>query len=122
MENVVSNTDPNTPTTKPDPKSLRVLCFGDSLTAGYSGYGCFHYPYAKQIREKLKENLPGTEATVDVSGLSGDQVIAGQFLSRMKGICAKAENAPYDWIIVLGGTNDLAEMETGHSIYEGLSL
>ncbi|KAL8722107.1 MAG: hypothetical protein Q9225_001351 [Loekoesia sp. 1 TL-2023] len=120
MENIASITDTNTPTAKPDPESLRILCFGDSLTAGYSGYGCFHYPYAKQIREKLKENLPGTEATVDVSGLSGDQVIAGQYLSRMKGVCARTEDAPYDWIIVLGGTNDLGEMEKADSIYEGL--
>ncbi|KAL9006314.1 MAG: hypothetical protein Q9188_000913 [Gyalolechia gomerana] len=109
------------PTTKPSPKSLRTLCFGDSLTAGYSKYGYFHYPYAKQIREKLEEHLPDTEATLDVAGLSGDQVIAGQFLPRMKGMCAKAEDEPYDWIIVLGGTNDLGWNERADEIYEALS-
>ena len=121
MENLASTTDTQTPKMKPSPKSLRILCFGDSLTAGYSKFGYFHYPYAKQIREKLKEGLPSTDATVDVAGLSGDQVIVGQYLRRMKGVCAKAEDAPYDWIIVLGGTNDLAWSERADSIYEGLS-
>ncbi|KAL9598079.1 MAG: hypothetical protein Q9219_004710 [cf. Caloplaca sp. 3 TL-2023] len=102
------------------PKSLRILCFGDSLTAGYSGFGYFHYPYAKQVREKLKEHLPDTDAIVDVSGLSGDTVTNGQYLKRMKGMCTKADHAPYDWVIVLGGTNDLAWSERADRIYEAL--
>lgn len=77
-------------------KSLRILCLGDSLTAGYSGYGYFHYPYAKQIREKLREHMPDTEATVDISGLSGDEVVEGEFLRRMEGMCTKAKHEPYD--------------------------
>lgn len=122
MENAASAADTGPPTTTPSPKSLRILCFGDSLTAGYSKYGYFHYPYAQQIREKLKEHLPDTDATVAVAGLSGDQVIAGQFLPRMKGMCAKAEDEPYDWIIVLGGTNDLGWNERADKIYEALSV
>ncbi|KAL8842239.1 MAG: hypothetical protein Q9170_000645 [Blastenia crenularia] len=120
MENAALTADGQPPATKSDPETLRILCFGDSLTAGYSRYGYFHYPYAKQIREKLKEKLPGTEATVDVSGLSGDRVIDGEFLIRMEEMCAKAKDAPYDWIIVLGGTNDLGWDEGANDIYDGL--
>lgn len=120
MENAASTVDTNSPTNE-GLKSLRILCFGDSLTAGYSGYGYFHYPYAKQIRERLKEALPTTEVTVDVSGLSGDRVIDGQFLRRTKGQCEKAKDSPYDWIIVLGGTNDLGWSETPEKVYEALS-
>ncbi|KAL8632854.1 hypothetical protein Q9189_001408 [Teloschistes chrysophthalmus] len=119
MENAASTVDTNSPTNE-GLKSLRILCFGDSLTAGYSGYGYFHYPYAKQIRERLKEALPTTEVTVDVSGLSGDRVIDGQFLRRTKGQCEKAKDSPYDWIIVLGGTNDLGWSETPEKVYEAL--
>lgn len=118
--NMASTTDTNSPTNQ-GIQSLRILCFGDSLTAGYSGYGYFHYPYAAQLRKRLKEDLPDTEATVDVAGLSGDRVIAGQYVRRIKGLCEKAQDAPYDWIIVLGGTNDLGWGERPDNIYEGLS-
>lgn len=120
MENAATTVDTNSPTNE-GLKSLRILCFGDSLTAGYSGYGYFHYPYAKQIRERLKEALPTTEVAVDVSGLSGDRVIDGQFLHRIKGQCEKAKDSPYDWIIVLGGTNDLGWSERPENVYEALS-
>ncbi|KAL8958807.1 MAG: hypothetical protein Q9193_004205 [Seirophora villosa] len=116
---MASTTDTNSPTNQ-GLKSLRILCFGDSLTAGYSGYGYFHYPYATHIRKKLKEELPDTDAVVDVSGLSGDRVIAGQFLARIKAVSEKAKHTPYDWIIILGGTNDLGWSERPDNIYESL--
>ncbi|KAL8679583.1 MAG: hypothetical protein Q9186_004140 [Xanthomendoza sp. 1 TL-2023] len=103
-----------------DIKSLRILCFGDSLTAGFSSYGYFHYPYAAQIRKELKKALPATDVSVVTSGLSGDRVIAGQFLQRMRGMCAADEHPPYDWIIVLGGTNDLGWSERPDKVYEAV--
>lgn len=120
MENAASITDTNSPTNQ-DLKTLRILCFGDSLTAGYSGYGSFHYPYAAQLRSRLEDAFPATEVTVDVSGLSGDRVIAGRYLQRIKGMCDKNKDTPYDWIIVLGGTNDLGWSEKPGDVYEGLS-
>lgn len=120
MTNMASTTDTKSSTNQ-GIKSLRILCFGDSLTAGYSGYGYFHYPYASRIRKKLKEELPDTDTTVDVSGLSGDRVIAGLYLRRIKGMCEKAKDAPYDWIVILGGTNDLGWSERPDDIYAGLS-
>ncbi|KAI4090453.1 MAG: hypothetical protein LQ344_004759 [Seirophora lacunosa] len=118
---MASTTDTNSPTNQ-GLKSLRILCFGDSLTAGFSGYGYFHYPYATHIRKKLKEELPDTDAVVDVSGLSGDRVIAGQFLERIKAVSEKAKHTPYDWIIILGGTNDLGWSERPDNIYESLTV
>ncbi|KAL8770993.1 MAG: hypothetical protein Q9209_003412 [Squamulea sp. 1 TL-2023] len=107
MENAESTTEVNSPKSEVF-TSLRILCFGDSLTAGYSSYGYSHYPYAAQIRKELKKAFPATEVDVVVSGLSGDCVVAGQFLRRIKGMCATGDYPPYDWVIVLGGTNDMA--------------
>ncbi|KAI4261761.1 MAG: hypothetical protein L6R42_003044 [Xanthoria sp. 1 TBL-2021] len=101
-------------------KSLRILCFGDSLTAGYSAYGYSHYPYAAQIQKELKKSFPAADAQVVVSGLSGDRVVAGQFLRRIKGMCATDDYPPYDWTIVLGGTNDLGWSEPPDKVYQAL--
>ena len=100
------------------PKSLRILCFGDSLTAGYTSYGREFYPYADHLRTGLQHMLSASDIHVDVAGLSGDQVRGG-YLRRIKWACADA-GTPYDWIIVMGGTNDLAWGQSPDTIYEGL--
>ena len=100
------------------PKSLRILCFGDSLTAGYTSYGWEFYPYADHLRTGLQHMLSTSDIHVDVAGLSGDQV-RGSYLPRIKRECANA-GTPYDWIVVMGGTNDLAWGQSPDRIYEGL--
>ena len=100
------------------PKSLRILCFGDSLTAGYTSYGWEFYPYADHLRIRLQSMLSTSDIHVDVAGMSGDQV-RGSYLPRIKRACAIA-GTPYDWIIVMGGTNDLGWGQSPDAIYEGL--
>ena len=100
------------------PKSLRILCFGDSLTAGYTSYGWEFYPYADHLRVGLQNMLATSDIEVDVDGRSGDQVRAS-YLPRIKRKCADTEKS-YDWIIVMGGTNDLAWGQPPDTIYEGL--
>ena len=102
------------------PKSLRVLCFGDSLTAGYTKYGYEHYPYADHLRVGLQHMLSSSDIQVEVAGLSGDQV-QGQYLNRIKAKCPITEERRYDWVIVMGGTNDLGWGQPPERIYEGLS-
>ena len=100
------------------PKSLRILCFGDSLTAGYSNWGLDFYPYADHLRVGLQHMLSTSDIHVDVDGFSGDQV-QGSYLPRIRRKCANTVT-PYDWIIIMGGTNDLGWGQSPEAIYEGL--
>ncbi|KAL2044583.1 hypothetical protein ABVK25_012360 [Lepraria finkii] len=101
------------------PKSLRILCFGDSLTAGYTSHGYEHHPYADHLRVGLEHMLSSSSIEVEVAGLSGDQV-QGQYLQRIKAKCPTEKGRLYDWIIIMGGTNDLGWGQRPEDIYEGL--
>lgn len=102
------------------PDSLRILCFGDSLTAGYTMYGLEHYPYADHLRAGLKHMLPSSDVRTEVAGFSGDQV-QGSYFKRITAKCSNTQEERYDWAIIMGGTNDLAWGQQPEQIYEGLS-
>ncbi|KAF7134137.1 hypothetical protein CNMCM5793_005816 [Aspergillus hiratsukae] len=100
-------------------KELSILCFGNSLTAGYYHFGCDYHPYALTLKDKLQAAFPKITLTIDVDGLPGDLAISppGKFLSRIK---AKFDQSNYDWVIVLGGTNDLGRRYPTSKIYPAL--
>ena len=100
---------------------LHILCFGDSLTAGFWHGGLEFHPYAIKLKEELQKAFPDTEIIVDVDGVSGDFVSSppGRFLRRIQSkriyielsitdwcddrlTCAGMSQ--YDWVIILGGT------------------
>ena len=64
--------------------------------------------------------LSSSSIEVEVAGLSGDQV-QGQYLQRIKAKCPIDKGRLYDWIIIMGGTNDLGWGQQPEDIYEGLS-
>jgi hypothetical protein len=82
---------------------LSILCFGDSLTAGFYRHGLGCHPYAKKLHECLQAAFPTAEFLIEVDGAPGDLVTSppGSFLSRIQGKCLTKK---YDWVIVLGGT------------------
>ncbi|KAI1776567.1 SGNH hydrolase [Hypoxylon cercidicola] len=95
---------------------LRILCFGNSLTAGYPA----GQPYAVKLKEKLEEAFRGhlfSEIQYDVDGVPGDLVTRGSFTDRMR---ANWKRQAYDWTIVLGGTNDLGWERPTSDIIAGL--
>ncbi|KAJ1326781.1 acyl-CoA thioesterase I [Microdochium nivale] len=84
---------------------LRILCFGDSLTSGFRA----GMPYSLELRLKLAAAFPHHEIHCEVDGVPGDRVVKGTFIERMRQALRMAERdkQPYDWTVILGGTNDL---------------
>ncbi|KAI1180648.1 GDSL-like Lipase/Acylhydrolase [Nemania sp. FL0916] len=94
---------------------LRILCFGDSLTSGYP----VDHPYAERLAQKIREAFPGRRLKCEDEGMPGDLVTTGQFVSRMQMSWSLARH-PYDWTIVLGGTNDLGWGRPADAVIEAL--
>lgn len=69
--------------------SLNILCFGDSLTAGWYMSGPEWHPYANSLVESLKNSFPSLKITADVQGLPGDRVVSppGGYLPRIDILC-----------------------------------
>lgn len=65
--------------------SLRVLCFGDSLTSGFSNLGASSHPYSQQLAARLKEAFPDLEKIhVVPNGVPGDRVMNAGFQARLE--------------------------------------
>jgi len=68
---------------------IHILCFGDSITAGYARWDKEYHPYAWKMLDQLKESFPSTNITTDIQGASGDQVVTppGGYLTRIDILC-----------------------------------
>lgn len=68
---------------------LDILCFGDSLTEGYSDGGLTWCPYAESMSNFLKATWPSKIVAIEVKGRSGDFVISphGKFMQRIQREC-----------------------------------
>jgi len=110
---------------------LRILCYGDSLTAGFCSYGEQFEPYGRTLADAMGK--AGKPCEVSVCGLSGrtaEEMIAekdsavftdsaevghvGKGLMRILN-----EEGPFDVVVILAGTNDL--QFAGHSMGAGLT-
>lgn len=105
---------------KPKP-TLRILCFGDSLTSGFSSAP--NHPYAHALTTTLTHAFPSLTIDAHVDGQPGDFVSLSnsRFLSRIEPtFLTKGGGTPFDWTVVLGGTNDLALGVEAESLFEAL--
>lgn len=113
-----TNDSSSSPTSTQKPKrSLRILCFGDSLTSGYP----FSHPYATSLTSILSRALPNLHIEPHVDGSPGDTVVGGTFLQRIEPkFLAVGGGNPFDWTVVLGGTNDLSFAIEPATVFAGL--
>ena len=84
-------------------------------------WGLQFHPYAEQLKEVLQAAFPSATIEVVVEGMSGAQV-RGEYTGRLNRACRQAKDQPYDWIIILGGTNDLGWGGQPEEIYEALRV
>lgn len=99
---------------------LRILCFGNSLTCGYHKWGMEYHPYAIRLEERLKQHDPSLDIQITIDGLPADKVINGLYTQRLT---SKLENGQsYDWIIMMGGTNDLGLGKKVVEVFEALRV
>jgi len=115
---------------------IRVLCFGDSLTAG-SGKATRrrHHPYSAKLQERF-DNHDNTVLGPSIrpvfrlenAGIPGERAQDEMFPRLYQTL--KRARAKYRWVIILGGTNDMkkyrqnvalsADIEDSKSIFNAL--
>ncbi|XP_066936021.1 serine-rich adhesin for platelets-like isoform X2 [Clytia hemisphaerica] len=84
---------------------VRVLAFGDSLTRGYYNKGQNHHPYTGRLQSLLNRMDDKRCFIVENQGKDGD-IAFGEMPKRMETLL-RLSKKHYDWIIILGGTNDI---------------
>ena len=98
---------------------MRILAIGDSLTAGYYNHGLSHHPYSLRLLQLISSL--DIAVTIDQKGISGERVVPSM-VRRLESLLTE-QNSSYDWVMVLGGTNDLATSRPAEQIFnEGLKL
>ncbi|CAG8586419.1 621_t:CDS:2 [Paraglomus brasilianum] len=98
-------------------RRYNVLLFGDSLTAGWcgeDGYSEYH-PYGLRIQKRFEEE--GLDVEVTVSGVPGE--LCAHMEERLKRELEQPGKW-YDWVIILGGTNDVFQGYSAWDIFESL--
>ena len=100
-------------------RPCRILCYGDSLTAGFHAGGKQFSPYGAVLQDSLRSL--GVQAEISICGISGHR--SDQFLAEInapvtarditgksgKGLAYMLDKeGPYDLVILMAGTNDFA--------------
>ncbi|CAJ1351479.1 unnamed protein product [Effrenium voratum] len=107
----------------------RILCYGDSLTAGFFAGGMKFEPYGRTMSEVLSAG--GYPCEVSVCGHSGcttrDMLDARQTEladvvgCKGNGLSRILDAKPYDLVIIMSGTNDMGRGTCSSTIVEDLS-
>ena len=94
----------------------RILCYGDSLTAGFYDGGHWFQPYGRILADEMAAYGGRCEVVVcGLSGLSAEDMVA-KSNSTLVDVCGVAwkgisrvlnEDGPFDLAILMAGTNDL---------------
>eukprot|EP00971_Amphidinium_carterae_P169184 3352074-Amphidinium_carterae.1 len=103
----------------------RILCFGDSNTAGFHSGGCGYEPYASTLATQLAQY--GWNCSVQQEGLSGltaqTMVAKGNNSHIMdiaglphKGLSLYLQHDMPDIVLIMAGTNDLGQGQAPEEI------
>jgi lysophospholipase L1-like esterase len=93
-----------------------ILAFGDSLTEGYYRFGTKFHPYSLKLESLLVQH-----GAFDVMNLGHSGEETWQMVRRLEQILQRSFK--YDYVCILGGTNDLADSsETSSSIFGRLQV
>lgn len=91
---------------------IRILCFGDSLTAGSGRATRIPHPYSAKLQERFDNHdktVLGPSIRpifrVDNAGIPGERA-KEDMLPRLYQTLQRT-GAKYSWVIILGGTNDM---------------
>lgn len=68
-------------------KTLRILCFGDSLTSGYFCHGMDSHPYALKLEDRLTGTFPEVDFEIVLNAVPGDVASFKRFKDRMDAAC-----------------------------------
>eukprot|EP00667_Euglena_gracilis_P019301 EG_transcript_20650 len=104
----------------------RVLCCGDSLTAGFYGSKINYNPYAKRLGEKLGVDVD----EIGMSGWRSDELVGSMdeefcrdvFDKEASGLLVQLAKHRYAVCIIMAGTNDLAVGRTAEEILEDVQI
>ena len=94
--------------------SKRILCYGDSLTAGFCCGGYKFAPYAAFLKDKLQSSNHGCEFEIDHYGFSGwttKQLLDGAHSQNLRdfvgmsgpGLAVALKEKLYDLVILMAG-------------------
>jgi len=97
------------------PPLVRIVCFGDSLTAGFQSPTREHpqgesTPYGEWIQERI-----GSAGQIFISGICGE--LTGEMVMRFRKDVLAHEPR---FVVILGGTNDLGWNGPTHEIMRNL--
>ncbi|KAJ5068129.1 hypothetical protein M0811_12589 [Anaeramoeba ignava] len=84
-------------------QKIKILAMGDSLTKGYTNHGQTHNPYTLKLSEYLNKKFKKIKFEIENKGISGEQ--CKDMPIRFEKIMSEND---YHFVIILGGTNDLA--------------
>ncbi|CAJ1954477.1 unnamed protein product [Cylindrotheca closterium] len=104
---------------------LRILCFGDSLTAGTTQMFQLH-PYAPHLQKALTESTKLQSLDIEVMHLgfpgwtSEDLLKDADGPKGLRTTISRNQEPPISLVILLAGTNDLGSSKSSSEISEGV--
>lgn len=96
--------------------ALRVLAYGDSLTAGFRTTGHRFTPYGEPLAKALRHDIPTEVVVCGLVGLTAERMAAEMDQAVIQSEGPKvtqglrrllAEGGPFALVLIMCGTNDL---------------